>query len=92
MSASEAELLVGEAYHRVFNGLQLIVASTSGILLGALDPGERERLRDLQERVDTWPRSTGACPDPSVPMPRRGRHWPGSAPASPPRSAAPRRW
>lgn len=44
-------LMMEEANHRFYNGLQLIVAATSGILRDVRDPRVRARFIALQDRV-----------------------------------------
>ena len=44
-------LMVDEAHHRFFNGLQTIMSATNGIMRDVRDPIVRERLAALQERV-----------------------------------------
>ena len=52
MIADRSAVLVGEAHHRFFNSLQIIVSATNGILRsGGCNHEARERLEALQERI-----------------------------------------
>ena len=54
MMADRSAVMVGEAHHRFFNSLQLIVAATNGILRsGGCDRDARERLEALQQRISS---------------------------------------
>ena len=50
-AGDRAALLVDEAHHRFFHGLQTIMSATNGIIRDVHDPGLRSRLAALQERV-----------------------------------------
>lgn len=51
-SGDGMSMLVGEAHHRFYNSLQMIVSATNGILRGGVpDAVVRERLEALQDRI-----------------------------------------
>jgi two-component sensor histidine kinase len=51
LAGDRAALMVDEAHHRFFNGLQTIVSATNGIMRDVHDPAVRKRLAALQNQV-----------------------------------------